>query len=118
MDDVPIASDTFESHVEHVRALLQRCKETNTTLNRKKMKLGRAKVKFAGFLVGLKGIEVDPDKIAAAIRFPTPSSRQDLKSFMGLINQFRQFTHAVTKNSYLLKPLLSTKAQFIWLPEH
>ena len=37
---------------------------------------------------------------------------------MGLINQFRQFSHAVTKNSYMLKPLLSTKAQFVWLPEH
>ena len=37
---------------------------------------------------------------------------------MGLINQFRQFNQAVTKGSYLLKPLLSTRNQFIWLPEH
>ena len=37
---------------------------------------------------------------------------------MGLINQFIQFNQAVTKGSYLLKPLLSTKVQYIWLPDH
>ena len=37
---------------------------------------------------------------------------------MGLINQFRQFSQAVTKGSYLLKPLLSTRNQYIWLSEH
>ena len=37
---------------------------------------------------------------------------------MGLINQFRQFSQAVTKGSYLLKPLLSTRNQYMWLPEH
>ena len=118
VDGVLIASETFETHAKDIQALLERCEKSNITLNRKKMMLGRSKVKFAGYLVGKNGIEVDPDKIEAVNRFPTPSTRQDMKSFMGLINQFRQFNHAVTKNSYKLKPLLSTKAQFIWLPEH
>ena len=82
------------------------------------MMLGRAKVKFAGYVIGKNGIEVDPDKIEAVNRFPTPATRQDLKSFMGLINQFRQFGQAVLKGSYLLKPLLSTRNQYIWLSEH
>ena len=74
------------------------------------MMLGRSKVKFAGYMINVEGIEVDLEKIEAVNRFPTPSSRQDLKSFMGLINQFRQFSHAVTKSSNSLNPLLSTKA--------
>ena len=61
---------------------------------------------------------MDPEKIEAVNKFPTPAKRQDLKSFMGLINQFRQFNQAVTKNSCMLKPLLSTKGQYVWLPEH
>ena len=77
------------------------------------MMLGREKVKFAGYIVGKQGIEVDPDKIEAVTKFPTPATRQDPKSFMGLINQFRQFTQAVTKRSYLLKPLLSSKNQYV-----
>ena len=82
------------------------------TLNRKKMSLGRSKVKFAGYMVGQGGIDVDPEKIAAVNKFPTPATRQDLRSFMGLINHFRQFNHAVTKSSYRMKPLLSSRVQY------
>ena len=118
VDDVLIASETYDRHVSDIQEFLKRCKEHNITLNRKKMMLGRSKVKFAGYIIGKNGIEVDPEKIEAVNRFPTPATRQDLKSFMGLINQFRQFSHGVTKESYLLKPLLSTRNQYIWLPEH
>ena len=57
-------------------------------------------------------------RIEAVNKFPEPATRQDLKRFMGLINQFRQFDQAVTKSSYILKPLLSTKGQYIWQKEH
>ena len=117
-DDILIASESSEQHVEDVRELLKRCKEKCITLNRKKMKLGQPKVKFAGYVVGADGLSLDPDKIEAVNKFPEPATRQDLKSFMGLINQFRQFNQAVTKSSYILKPLLSTKGQYMWLPEH
>ena len=80
--------------------------------------LGRSKVTFAEYMVGQGGIEVDPEKIEAVNKFPTPATRQDLRSFMGLINHFRQFNHSVTKNSCRMKPLLSSRGQYIWLPEH
>ena len=47
------------------------------------MMLGRSKVKFAGYVIGKNGIEVDPDKIEAVKRFPTPATRQDLKKLYG-----------------------------------
>ena len=53
------------------------------------MMLGRSKVKFADYLVGKTGIRVDPEKFEDVNRFPTPTTREDLKSFMELINQFR-----------------------------
>ena len=82
------------------------------------MVLAKPKVKFAGYVVGKDGIKLDSEKIEAVNKFPTHATRQDLKSFMVLINQFRQFNQAVTKSSYLLKPLLSPKSQYIWLPDH
>ena len=44
VDDILVTSETFEQHVDDVRALLQRCSESNITLNRKKLILGRSKV--------------------------------------------------------------------------
>ena len=118
VDDILMISDTYEEHVHDIKKLLKRCRENNITINRKKMMFGRETVKFTGYIVIKKGIEVDPEKIATVTRFPTPANRQELKSFMGLINQFPQFSHAVTKNSYVLKTLLSIKNQYLWLPEH
>ena len=75
VDDVLIASKTYDTHKKDVLEFLECCKEHNITLNRKKMMLGRAKVKFAGYVIGKNGIEVDPDKIEAVNRFPSPATR-------------------------------------------
>ena len=75
VDDIIIASETFEGHMNDVKALLQRCKNANITLNKKKMILERSKVKFAGYMVGRSGIEVDAEKIEAVNNFPTPATR-------------------------------------------
>ena len=56
------------------------------------MVLGRSKVKFAGYLIGRNGIEVDPGKIEVVNRFPTPAARQDLKSLWDLLNSFVSLT--------------------------
>ena len=86
VDDILIASETYEQHVSDIRELMDRCKANHITLNHKKMMLGRNKVKFAGYTIGRDGIEVDPDKIEAVNKFPTPDTSPDLKRFMGLIN--------------------------------
>ena len=65
VDDVLVASVDAEQHIKDVTALLEQCREKNITLNKKKMKLAQNKVKFAGFIVGVDGVEVDPDKIEA-----------------------------------------------------
>ena len=38
---------------------------------------------------GIDGVELDPDKIEEVNQFSTPATRQDVKSFLDLITQFR-----------------------------
>ena len=83
-----MASETMEQHFKDIQELLKRCKENKLHFFLKKMMLGRQKVEFAGYMVE---IEFDTDKIQTVNQFLTPSTGQDLKSFIGLINQFRQF---------------------------
>ena len=63
VDDILIASETHSQHAEDVRNMMLRCEENNITLNPKKMMLGRSKVKFAGYIIGKDGIELDPEKL-------------------------------------------------------
>ena len=50
--------------------------------------------------------------------FPTPSNRTDLRSFFGLVNQLSSSTNAIASLRTPLRPLLSTKNDFLWSPDH
>ena len=106
VDDVIIYDKDIESHVEHVKQFLQRCKERQ---------ISRTKVKFAGFQVSSDGYRIITEALA---NFPTPANRTDLRSFFGLANQLSSSTDTVAQLLLPLRPLLSTKQEFVWLAEH
>ena len=43
-------------------------------------------------MVSDKGTRLDPDKVAAISQFPIPEDLTNLKSFLGLVNQFSDFS--------------------------
>ena len=49
---------------------------------------------------------------------PPPQNRTDLRSFFGLVNQLSSSTSAVAPLLAPLRPLLSTKNEFLWSPNH
>ena len=56
--------------------------------------------------------------VEAIAKFPTPSSRTDHRSFVGLTNQFSTFTRNLLEALALLRPLLSTHNFFWWTAVH
>ena len=76
--------------MERTRVILNRCKEHNITISRKKLELG-TELGFAGHIVSHNGIRPDDDKYKAIKEFPTPKNIKDLRSFLGLANQLAAF---------------------------
>ena len=101
MDDMIVFDDSFEQHVERVRALLLRCREHSITLNADKFVFAENEVNFVGFTISADGITTDPNKLRAIAEFPTPSCLTELRSFMDLVTSLvtlrrksaRQQTH-------------------------
>ena len=46
--------------------------------------------------------------------FPKPANRSDLRAFFGLVNQLSSSTDTITELLLPLRPLLSTKNEFLW----
>ena len=112
VDDFVIYDNNVTDHVKHMEQFLQRCVENNITLNIEKCQFFKAQVTFAGFQLSSHGYKVDPPSITEAItKYPTPTTRSDLRSFMGLVNQLSMSTHTLASLLTPLRPLLSTKAQ-------
>ena len=51
-------------------------------------------------------------------RFPTPSNQTELRPFFGLVNQLFSSTNVVATLLTPICPLLSTKNDFLWSPDH
>ena len=59
-----------------------------------------------------------PKSSTAITNFPTPSSRTDLRSFCGLVNQLASSTKDITTALAPLRPLLSSRNDFLWMTVH
>jgi len=92
VDDCLTYDAGFSSHVQRVRTVLTQARKHGITFSEKKFNFAQAEVQYCGYLVGRDGWKVHPDKTKAIQEFPTPTNRTDLRSFMGLVNQFTEFT--------------------------
>ena len=92
VDDVVVFDEDKLQHIEHVRQFLRRCEEKGISLNRDKLKFCLMEVPFAGFNLSPGGYAISSDITDVISKFPTPSSRTDLKSFFGLTNQLSSST--------------------------
>ena len=61
-----------------------------------------------------KGTRPDPDKVAAISQFPIPEDLTNLRSFLGLANQFSDFSPDFRHSMEPMKGLLSKKNAFVW----
>ena len=84
--------------------MFQRCREKNVTLNAKKLVIGFDTVPFVGHenLITAMGINMSKKCIESASYFSKPNSLNELQSFLGLVNYFKD---NLRDHSAIAKPL-------------
>ena len=118
VDDIVIYDSDLQQHASHVMQFLQRCADKQIALNLDKCKFAQTEVTFAGFRLSAEGYRVDHSITDAISNFPTPTTRTDLRSFFGLVNQLSSSTSHIASLLATLRPLLSTKNDFVWSADH
>ena len=102
----------------HVCQFLQRCADKGLSLHKHKFRFCETEVTFAGFKLSREGYKVDDSQLNAIRDFPIPTNVTDLRSFFGLINQLANNTATIAQCLEPLRPLLSTKNEFVRSPDH
>ena len=118
VDDIVIYDSNAADYLTHVKQFLQRCVDRNIALNIEKCKFFQTTVTFAGFQLSTEGYQIDQTITEAISSYPIPTNRTDLCSFIGLINQLTTSTNLVAALLAPLRPLLSTKNDFVWSSDH
>ena len=112
--DLVVFCATWCSHVIHLRDVFEKLSAANLTINLAKCEFGQAKVVYLGKVVG--GGEVRPvhSKVEAILKYPAPTTRRELRRFLGMVGYYRSFCKNFSVVAAPLTDLLSTKRSFVW----
>ena len=102
----------------HVRQFLQRCFDERISQHKDKFKFCECEIAFAWFKLSREGYKVNDSLLNAIRNFPLPIYVTDLRSFFGLANQLASNTAAIVQRLQPLRPLSSTKNDFVWGADH
>ena len=113
LDDILVLGNTFRSHIENLRQVLERFRSYGLKLKPKKCELFQIEVEFLGRKVSKKGIEVGPGYVETIIDWPIPKCTKDVEKFCGFANYHRNFIQDFAE---LATPLYSVtgKNKFHW----
>lgn len=120
VDDIVISTPDFESHISMLLKVLQKLKMANLTINLEKSSFFRGEIKYLGYVVNSKGLQVDPSKVDAILNFPTPSNKKEVKRFLGTASWYRRFVPNFSSIAGPLNKLTSSSKKsggFIWTKE-
>lgn len=86
IDDVIISGRTLEEHDSRLKKVLAVLKSNQAKLNDQKCVYGVRELEVFGFKVSEAGISPSAEKISAIKNFRVPQTKEEVRSFLGLIN--------------------------------
>ena len=63
LDNILVYSKTQQEHTKHVKDVLRYLQEVGLKLNLKKYEFNKLEVEFLRYIIGIKGIKIDPEKV-------------------------------------------------------
>ena len=114
MDDIVVKSRRREEHFHALKRVFERCRAFKLRMNPLKCTFGVSSVKFLGFLVHNRGIDVDPAKATAIATMRPPATVKDLKSFLGKVSYICRFIPGLASITSAFTKLLRKGQSFEW----
>ncbi|KAK7110753.1 uncharacterized protein [Littorina saxatilis] len=91
MDDILIATETWEQHMEALKAVLQRLKEANLAAKPSKCYIGFDQLPYLGHEIGHGERWPEDDKIVKIVNAKEPATKKQLRAFLGLTGFYREY---------------------------
>lgn len=118
IDDIIIYSNSIKEHWEHLNIILKELEMNGLKLNIKKCEFFKKEVKFLGYVVNVKGITIDKERLEEIKNYPRPKNIRMLRGFIGVLNYYRKFVENLAEYSGVLTELLKKGTKFNWKIKH
>jgi hypothetical protein len=117
-DLLVISCITFEDHLEKLECVLKTLSDKGLCVNADKSTFCANEIEYLGYWIIRSGIHPIPKKVEAIQKMVHPTTRKELRCFIGMVNYYRDMW---VRRSELLAPLISMTSKnvkFNWRDEH
>jgi len=88
LDDFIVFGSTKEEFLDHLEQVLLRCVRAGITLNPSKCRFGLELIEYVGHTIDKDGIHFSREKIDSILDMAKPSTKGEMKTFLGMVNYF------------------------------
>ena len=117
VDDIIIHSRSWDEHVVAIRALFDRLREYQLTVNLVKSEFAQATVQYLGHVVGQGKVLPVAAKIQAILDFSVPENKKAVMRLIGMCAFYRQFCPNLSTVIAPLRDLVGKRTEFRWTRE-
>jgi hypothetical protein len=117
IDDIGIYSQTKEEHLNHLRIIFDILRKNEMYARKLKCYFMQQEVPYLGYIIIPGGYKMNPAKVQTIIDWPTPKTLKELRSFLGLINFYRDSLNKIAELALPLTKLLKKDIKYEWTPD-
>lgn len=114
IDDFLIHGKTEQEHDERLRLVLERARKIGLRFNEKKCQFNQTSVKYLGHIFNTNGMSIDPSRIEAIEKLESPTSKEELQRFLGMVNYIGSFLKNLSLECSNLRQLLKKDVPWQW----
>jgi hypothetical protein len=89
IDDILVYSKSEDEHTKHLHIVLQRLRDHHLYAKFSKCDFWLREIKFLGHTIFQDGIAVDPEKVQEVMDWKSPTTIQQIQSFLGLAGYYQ-----------------------------
>ena len=117
-DDLIVASKDNKSHIKATEDVIEAVKDAGLTLNPEKCEFGKKQIKFWGMIISAEGVQPDPEKVDVLEGLEPPKNKDELTSFLCMMQSNADFITAFAQIAAPLRELTKKQVRFQWKPKH
>ena len=87
-DDILIYSKSWKDHLRHIEITLSILRAHQLFVKKEKCQFGQEQISYLGHVISRDGVNMDPDKLVAMLKWPNPTTLEALCGFLGLTGYY------------------------------
>ena len=117
-DLLVLGTGTWEEHILQLDEVLTRLQKAGLKVNAKKSFFGRHELEYLGYWITRGGVMPIPKKVQAIQDIATPTTKKQLRRFIGMVNYYRDMWVRRSETLAPLTSLTSKDVKWEWTEVH